>query len=260
MKRPPTAARRARTAAAVLAAAGFLLASAAASPATASARATELCGAFDTLSVEGGKYTVQNNVWGASTAQCLSVDGTSFEVTRADHANPTNGAPASYPSIYAGCHYGACTTGSGLPLRVDAMNRVTSSWSTHSPANGVYDVAYDLWFDPDPQASGQNAGELMIWNKYQGPVQPVGQKTGNVTVGGANYDVWTGNIGWNVISYVRTSPTDSVTDLDLKAFADDATARGSVHADWYLTSVQAGFEPWQGGAGLRTDAFSLSVS
>ncbi|MEV0844535.1 hypothetical protein AB0J21_01380 [Streptomyces sp. NPDC049954] len=245
--------------AALLACAGLVTAGAPA--AVAAPAATELCGTFDSTQVDGGRYIVQNNVWGASTPQCISVDGTSFEVTRAEHANPTNGAPAGYPSVYAGCHYGNCTTGSGLPLRVDAMNSVTSSWSTSSPAEGSYNVSYDLWFDPTAQADGQNAGELMIWQKHQGPVQPIGTQTASgVAIGGATYDVWTGNIGWSVISYVRTSPADSVTGLDLRAFADDAAARGSIQREWYLNSVQAGFEPWQGGTGLRTNSFSVDVN
>lgn len=223
------------------------------------AAAAELCGTFDSESVEGGRYIVQNNVWGASTPQCISVNGASFEVTRSEHDNATNSAPAGYPSIYAGCHYGNCTTDSGMPLRVDAMNSVTSSWSTSSPTEGVYNVAYDLWFDPDPQAAGQNAAELMIWNKYQGEVQPIGEKVATVDVAGASYDVWQGNIGWNVISYIRTSHTDSVTDLDLRAFSEDAATRGALERSWYLTSVQAGFEPWKGGAGLRTNSFSVNI-
>jgi hypothetical protein len=28
----------------------------------------------------------------------------------------------------------------------------------------------------------------------------------------------------------------------------------------YLTSIQAGFEPWNGGVGLAVDAFSATVS
>ncbi|WP_328540244.1 GH12 family glycosyl hydrolase domain-containing protein [Streptomyces sp. NBC_00344] len=253
---------RSRAARAVLGAvaAGAAVFTAAAPAAVAAPAATELCGTYDSTSVDGGRYIVQNNAWGASTPQCISVDGTSFEVTRAEHNNPTNGAPAGYPSIYAGCHYGNCTTGSGLPLRVDAMNKVTSNWSTTSPAAGVYDVAYDIWFDPTPSAAGQNAGELMIWQKYRGPVQPIGSRVATTTIGGVSYDVWTGNIGWNVISYVRTTPADSVTGLDVRAFADDAANRGSIQRSWFLNSVQAGFEPWQGGVGLRTGSFSVEVS
>jgi len=45
-------------------------------------------------------------------------------------------------------------------------------------------------------------------------------------------------------------------DLPLSSFFADAVTRGVVRPDWYLTSVQAGFEPWTGGAGMATTAFS----
>src|SRR3954469_4264295 len=75
--------------------------------------ATRLCGATQTTAVNGGEYIAQNNVWGATTPQCVSVDGTSFTVDSSGHANATNGAPASYPSLFKGCHWGLCTYGSG---------------------------------------------------------------------------------------------------------------------------------------------------
>ncbi|WP_199435050.1 GH12 family glycosyl hydrolase domain-containing protein [Qaidamihabitans albus] len=231
-------------------------------PAVAAPAATAqlLCGKYDSVSVEQGRYIVQNNVWGADTAQCLDVNGASFRVTTAEHDKATNGAPASYPSVYAGCHYQNCTTGSDLPLRVDSMGSVASSWSTSSPAQGVYNVAYDLWFDPDAGEPAQNAAELMIWLKYQGDIQPIGSKVDTIELDGARWDVWTGNTGWNVISFVRTTPANSVTNLDLDAFTRHAVDRGSVGPNWYLTSVQAGFEPWRGGAGLSTNSFSVSVN
>ncbi|MCP2164158.1 GH12 family glycosyl hydrolase domain-containing protein [Goodfellowiella coeruleoviolacea] len=221
--------------------------------------AAQLCGKWDSTPVEGGRYIVQNNVWGASTPQCIDVNGTGFTVTTAGHNNATNGSPASYPSIYAGCHYRNCTTGSGLPRAVSQLSGARSSWSTSVPSQGVYDTAYDLWYDPNPNQTGQNAGELMIWLNHRGSVQPVGSKVATAQVAGATWDVWTGNIGWNVISYVRTSPTTSVSNLDLNAFTQDAVSRGSINRSWYLTSVQAGFEPWQGGTGLATHSFSFSL-
>lgn len=230
-------------------------------PATATAvtQADGQCGKYDSMSVESGEYIVQNNVWGADTAQCIDVNGASFTVTTAAHDKPTNGAPASYPSIYEGCHYRNCTTGSELPLRVDRMDTALSSWSTQSPEEGVYNVAYDLWFDPDAAEPGQNAAELMIWLKHRGDIQPIGSPVGTVRLAGATWEVWTGNTGWNVISFVRATPADSVSGLNLAEFTRYAVQQGSVGANWYLTSVQAGFEPWQGGAGLRTRSFSFAA-
>ena len=39
-------------------------------------------------------------------------------------------------------------------------------------------------------------------------------------------------------------------------FIDDVRNRGAITNSWYLTSIQAGFEPWQGGAGLAVTNFS----
>jgi hypothetical protein len=58
---------------------------------------------------------------------------------------------------------------------------------------------------------------------------------------------------------VRSSPVDSVKEFDLRAFTRDAIRRGYIRQDWYLISVEAGFELWQGGAGLETVNFSAAA-
>ncbi|SFT33043.1 Glycosyl hydrolase family 12 [Actinopolyspora lacussalsi subsp. righensis] len=248
---------RGRRAVLALAVSGLALSSLS-TGAAAAQPATTMCGKYASTQVEGGRYIVQNNVWGADTQQCVSVDGSSFTVTTANHDKATNGSPASYPSIYAGCHYGNCTTNTGLPVRADRMTEATTSWDITTPDTGTYNAAYDLWFDPQPSKSGQNAAELMIWVDHRGDIQPIGSPVGTVTIDGAQWEVWTGDAGWNVISYVRTETTDSV-DLDLTAFSADAVERGSVEPSWYLNSVQAGFEPWINGTGLATNDFSVNV-
>ena len=226
------------------------------------ARAADRCGATDAVGVAGGRYIVQNNLWGASTPQCMSVDGTSFSVTSSGHHNATNGAPASYPSVYRGCHWGTCSSGSGLPLRVGGITSATSSWSTTQPAAGAYDVAYDIWFNTQPTTGGQPDGaELMIWLNSRGGVQPAGSVVaGNVPLAGATWNVWFSRPGWNYVAFVRTSGTTAVRGLDLRAFMADAVRRGYLQTAWYLLDVEAGFEIWQGGNGLATNSFSASVS
>jgi Glycosyl hydrolase family 12 len=248
-QRPPVAA-------AAVVALGLLTALGGAAPAARAA--TRLCGPLQTTAVEHGEYIVQNNVWGASTPQCLSVGGTSFKVVSSGHRN-TGATPASYPSIFKGCHWGRCTTNSGFPLRVGAMPRVTSSWSTAQPDSGKYEVAYDLWFDKRPATRGQPDGaELMIWLNSRG-VRPAGQPVAaGVPIGGATWDVWYARTSWNYIAYVRTSPATSVSGLDLRAFTQDAVGRGYINNSWYLLDAEAGFEIWQGGAGLATTSFSVN--
>ena len=167
--------------------------------------------------------------------------------------------PGGYPSIYKGCHWGACTSGSGFPIQVSALHTgtVTSSWSTSQPRGGnAYDVAYDIWFNQAPTTNGQpNGAELMIWLNHNGSVQPFGsQVASNVSIGGRGYNVWFGNQGWNTISYTMTSPATSVSNLDIDQLVADAVSRGYIQNSWYLIDVEAGFELWQGGAGLATHA------
>jgi cellulose 1,4-beta-cellobiosidase len=229
------------------------------------AATTTLCNS-QTLSASGGAYTIQNNEWGSSASECITSDGNAdFTVANSAIANATNGGPGGYPSIYKGCHWGACTTGSGLPIQESSLGagRVTTSWSTSQPGgSNAYDVAYDIWFNSTPTTSGQpNGAELMIWLNHNGSVQPFGSQVATgVSVGGRSYNVWFGNQGWNTVSYTMTSGATSVSGLDIGQIAADAVSRGYIQPSWYLIDVEAGFELWQGGAGLATNSFAVNVS
>ena len=60
-------------------------------------------------------------------------------------------------------------------------------------------------------------------------------------------------------SYSMTTGTTSVTNLDLGPLAQDAIGRGYMTSSCYLIDVEAGFELWQGGAGLATKFFSVNI-
>jgi hypothetical protein len=247
---------------AVLTAAGGTAALAASSQAA----TTTLCNS-QTSSVSGGTYIVQNNEWGSGAPECITTDGNAdFTVANSSISNATNGAPGGYPSIYQGCHWGNCSAGglSTNPVQVSNLTtgRVTTSWSTTQPGgSSAYDVAYDIWFNQTPTTSGQpNGAELMVWLNHNGPVQPFGSQVAtNVSVGGHTYNVWFGNQGWNTISYTMTSGASSVSNLDVGQLAADARSRGYIQNSWYLIDVEAGFELWQGGAGLATNSFSVNI-
>ncbi|WP_432510318.1 GH12 family glycosyl hydrolase domain-containing protein [Kineococcus sp. SYSU DK001] len=224
------------------------------------AAATALCDQYAKATTADGRYRIQNNRWGTSAQQCIEPTATGFTVTRADGTAPTTGAPKSYPSIYWGCHYADCTPGfSPVPAAGSTFGSIRTSVAMTYPARGEWDAAYDLWFDPTPRTDGQNTGaEVMVWLNHAGRPQPVGSKVGTVTLAGATWDVWFGNTGWNVVSYVRQTPTATL-EFAVSTFFDDALARGWVDRSWYLTSVQAGFEPWTGGTGLAVTSFSAGT-
>ena len=210
-----------------------------------------------------GAYTVWTDEWNSSASECVTTDGNAdFTVANSSVSNATNGGPGGYPSIYRGCAWGSCTSGSGLPIRVSGLTpgTVTTDWSTTQTRSGVYDVAYDIWFNRTPTTSGQpNGAELMIWLNHNGGVQPFGSQVGTATVGGHFYNVWFGKQGWNTISYVMTSGTTSAKNLDIGQLAADAVSRGYIQNSWYLIDVEAGFEVWQGGQGLAAKSFAVNV-
>ncbi len=251
--------------ASLLVAGGLLAVSLPAASSRAAAATTTLCNSR-TAPAGGGAYTIGNNEWGSGAPECITTDGsTGFTVANSSIANAADGAPGGYPAIYRGCHWGACTPGSGLPVQVSDIRpgTVTTSWSTSQPGGSSdYDVAYDIWFNQTPTTSGQpNGTELMIWLNHHGPVQPFGSQVArNVSIGGRSYNAWYGKQAWNTVSYTMTSGTTSVSNLDLQPLIADAVSRGYISTSWHLIDVEAGFELWQGGAGLATKSFSVKVA
>ncbi|UWE11278.1 cellulose binding domain-containing protein [Actinacidiphila bryophytorum] len=219
---------------------------------------TQICDQYGSTTIQG-RYVVQNNRWGTTATQCINVTSSGFQVTQAD-GTATNGGPKSYPSVFYGCHYTNCSPGTNLPAQLSSISSAPTSVSFSYVGNAVYDAAYDIWLDPTAKKDGVNKTEIMVWYNQTSPVQPVGSKVGSANVAGRTWDVWTGNNGSNdVISFVAPSAISSWS-FDVKAFANETVSRGLAQSNWYLTSVQAGFEPWQNGAGLAVTSFSSSVN
>lgn len=220
---------------------------------------TLICDQYGSAVVQG-RYVAQNNRWGTADEQCINVTGNGFTLTRAGGSVPTNGAPKSYPSLFNGCHYTNCSPGTALPERVSSISSAPSSITYTYVDNAVYNASYDIWLDPQPKTDGVNRTEIMIWFNRVGPIQPIGSKVGTASIAGRSWEVWTGSNGGNdVISFVAPSAITSWT-FDVMDFVDQTVARGMAQNSWYLTSVQAGFEPWQNGAGLGVTSFSSAVN
>ncbi|NYF57246.1 GH12 family glycosyl hydrolase domain-containing protein [Micromonospora purpureochromogenes] len=251
MKRPLRA-----IAAAGLLAAGSLVAVALGGTASAD---TQICEQFGSTVIQN-RYVVQNNRWGTTAQQCINVTSTGFEITTQNGSNPTNGAPTAYPSVFFGCHYTNCSPGTNLPIQVSQISSATSSITYRYVSGAVYNASYDIWLDPTPKKDGVNQMEIMIWLNRQGSIQPIGSPVGTTTLVGRTWEVWRGSNGSNnVISYVAPSPVSSL-NFSVLDFINDVKNRGAITSSWYLTSIQAGFEPWQGGVGLAVTSFSAAVN
>lgn len=214
------------------------------------------CEAMALVPVDGGRYNVQNNRFGTDAEQCVTARAGGFTLDAADGAIAPGGPPKSYPSIVAGCHWGRCSSAPGLPVRAGDVGGARTAVSI-TPAAGSWNAAYDLWFNSSPDSDGQNDGtEIMVWIDAHDAPDPIGRVVGTVTIAGAPWQVWQGNIGWDVVSFVRETGATTV-DLALAPFVDEAIARGATEPGDWLTSVQFGFEPWSGGAGLAARGFSF---
>jgi len=244
------------TMAGCLLAAGSVVAFVVAGPAQAD---TAICDQYGSTTIQS-RYVVMNNRWGTSAQQCINVTSTGFAITSQQGVGSTSGAPVSYPAVYYGCHYTNCSPGTNLPLQLGSISSATSSISYNYVSGATYDAAYDIWLDPTPKKDGVNQQEIMIWFNRQGSIQPIGSVVGNATIGGRTWQVWQGSNGSNaVISYVAPSAISSWS-FSVVDFLNDVKSRGAVTNSWYLTSIQAGFEPWVGGTGLAVTNFSATVN
>jgi hypothetical protein len=221
-------------------------------------------------------YIVQNNAWGSSAGQTVQYGpGTKMKVT-VQNGTGSNGAPASYPSIFTGAYNNRSTTSSGLPRAVSQITAtgVNTSWTWSDAgvaATSSYNAAYDVWFSTgmsgDPAASAPSGGYLMVWYHDPSDNQPIGMTipNGSVTINGKQFNIWYGtNNGKPVVSYVAQQKMTSWS-FPLGAFIQDAATRTCsgttkcINPSWYLTAVFAGFEIWKGGANLETTDFGVTV-
>ncbi|MEU4624481.1 cellulose binding domain-containing protein [Actinoplanes sp. NPDC023801] len=239
----------------------------AALPSATTTKGAENCADFAAL--VRGKYWVNNNVWGKADgtgSQCVWENGVSGDNlswgTRWSWAGD-NTKVKSYASAVLGWHWGwKVPAGTGLPVRLSAGKAVNASWNfkvTEKTA-GAMNVAYDLWLHDMANPDWQNnpTDEVMVWLYRSGGAGPVGTKQATVTIAGTSWDLYRGNIGWEVYSFVRTTNT-SVAGLDLTDFTDDLVARGWLAKTKYLSSVQAGTEIFTGSGQLDTSAYAVKI-
>jgi hypothetical protein len=189
------------------------------------------------------------------------VNGVGFTLTTANF-DLGNGAPATYPSIFRGCHWGNCTSSNPFPIQESNIASASTSVTITQPSGYNNDAAYDIWFNQTSTTSGQpNGTEVMIWINHQGFPQPFGSQTATATIDGSTWAVWTGRqTSWNIVSYVLETPVTSVSNLNLLPFFSDAVSRGSLEPSWWLLDVEYGFEIWTGGQGLGISNFAVSAA
>lgn len=209
----------------------------------------------------GAGLVVRNDSYGGR-GECLwnTNRWANFAVTSSPSRLHSGTEPAAFPNIFYGCSWGVCSRGTGLPRRLSRLHRPVTSWYTRGRPAGRWDVAYDIWFARQRHTSGQDRGaEIMLWLRSKGLGRPGGHGmlierhrwqlehwiTTNPSTGAR----------WPLIIFRMTRPSGFVSHLHLMPFFRRAEALGLLNRSWWLTAVEAGFEVWRGGAGLRTTSF-----
>jgi hypothetical protein len=215
-----------------------------------------------------GKYILNNNWWGTSGAtgqQCIwgtCQDGDVVGwVTNWNWSGGTSSV-LTYSSIVFGWQYGFQVSNTGLPIQVSTGKAINCGWDfALTQTSGAYNVAYDIWLhtSANPPSNGGQSDEIMIWLDKAGNPAPAGSTyASNISIAGATWTLWEGNVGWPVHSYVRTSNTSSAT-MNVMAFMNDLVTRGQIPNTRYVTGVQAGVEVRSGGGTLTTNGFYCRI-
>jgi hypothetical protein len=229
--------------------------------------ATQMCRQYQHLPVAnkfGEDFIIRNDNYGGDL-ECISNSDTrpNFSVTQSS-ATVSGSEPMAFPYIFAGCSWGLCTQGSGLPARVSALHDPLVTWHTSLRAGGVWDATYDIWFNKTPISTGQaTGGELMIWLNAHGHPAPR-RHTPIVREDHARWYLrsWITHhdgIKWRLIQFRRVRPVWQVSNLQLDAFIDQAEHQHWIRPQSWMLNVDAGFEIWRGGTGLATNWFRVQV-
>lgn len=104
----------------------------------------------------------------------------------------------------------------------------------------------------------QPTDEVMVCLYRAGGAGPLGTKVATLNIGGANWDLHQGDIGWKAHSFVRTGNTTSA-NLNLTDFTNALVNRGSMARSKHLSNVQAGTEVFQGRGQLDANSCSVTV-
>ncbi|KUI56554.1 Xyloglucan-specific endo-beta-1,4-glucanase A [Cytospora mali] len=223
-----------------------------------SARSTELCDSWDELTE--GQYTIYQNNWGASSAtsgsQCTtfdSISGTTVVWSTSWSWEGGSSSVKSYSNVAL----------ESVNKKLSAVSSIPSTWKwSYSGSDIVADVSYDLWLAPT--SGGTNAYEIMVWLAAlggAGPISSTGSAVATATIGDHSFKLYSGPNGdTTVYSFVATETIESFSG-DMMDFFNYLVDNEGVSDSYYITSLQAGTEPFTGSdAVFSTSAYSLTVS
>jgi hypothetical protein len=196
-------------------------------------------------------YNIYNDNFGADT--CLTNENNAaFTIVH----STAKGAYTAFPNISSGWEWGIDPLHSyTYPVKEKDDGHPISSVSVHLVNSGVYNAAYDMWFSTYKQTDGQNnAAEVMIWLSCRDNCL-AGTR---VRIEGVWFlkRQWIADhngVRWHYTAFVALTHRSYFNNLWLNPFYQSA----GVNPNWYLTSIDFGFELVTGGTGLAVNSYSL---
>lgn len=214
------------------------------------------CGSYwKNIISNGTGFNIYNDDWHGVTTCLYNNSNPGFVITRSN----ANGGYHAFPNISSGWQWGVAPRhGFHYPVQLRHDGHPISSVSIAWNTSGIYNAAYDMWFSTYKQTNGQdNGAEVMIWlncNK-----NCIGGDSPIVTIEGVKFHEisWMSSdhgVHWRYTAFVAVRHRTSFKNLWLNPFYWAA----HVNRDWYLTSIDFGFELVTHGRGLRVNHYSLN--
>ncbi|KAG8915889.1 hypothetical protein FRC01_003476 [Tulasnella sp. 417] len=153
----------------------------------------------------------------------------------------------------------------GLGAQLSSISSIPSQWYwTYLDASDdlVADVSYDLWLSSSSTGTGSSSTssyEIMIWLSTRGGAGPAGSQIATATINDMSWSLYQGTVStWTVYSFVAPYEINNYYQ-DLLPFFTYLINNQGVSSDQYLVGIQAGTEPFSGGATLTTSAYYATV-
>ncbi|KAK7466293.1 hypothetical protein VKT23_005021 [Stygiomarasmius scandens] len=205
---------------------------------------------FATEEEAGGRFILENNLWGEGSAD-------SGEQTT--QVTATNGDTITWETTYTWVggqgqvkSYANLDLREGLGKQISAISAIPTTWDwsyTNPSSNLVADVSYDLWLSNSAGGSGASSSstfEIMVWLSTRGGAGPAGSQIGTANVGGVTWNLFQGVVStWTVFSFVAPSEITNFNS-DLLPFLTFLTQNNGVSTSSFLVQAQAGTEPFEG--------------
>lgn len=183
-----------------------------------------------------GRYYADAGLWAAKGSDYRSrmvvCSAGSWKV-RARVRDDGRGSVKAYPNVHLDFH----DWRTGHEPQLSEFRRLRAVFGARSPDVGVYNVAFDIWFN----GIGRGARELMIWTENHGQT-PAGKPIGRMRFAHRDWTIWQATM--NGIDYLALVPQRDLRQgrLPLLKVITRLIRRDLLPADSTLAQIGFGVE------------------